>query len=450
MSCAYTLTTVCIVKQGSENPHDLESHKYPFAGGVNPVVNLSVVTVRPLCPALLNPLHKEASSSSSSDGAAQKDLYHQLPPLLHLPHIDNSNRSFLPSDPSLFPVQDVLDRHARREDNYIGRVGWWPDGSIMVQLTNRTQTCLQLLRVEATAPHASQVLLTESRASGAWINLHDMWHPLSLQWRPPTVDDTESGGGGGGLGDFYFLWGSERSGFMQLYLYHYDASSSQALVMGGAVGALNGSGPEAPGWVVDDIVAVDEERSQVYFHANKHIATEKHLFVASMDSSLHGECKRITLEPGWHDVTMDLASGRFVDVFSSSCRPPTMTLHSIGPFVKSEAQLDVEISVQQLAVVVSNDPTSSPCSVMLANTRTLTLLPRLVIPEFHTVETPGVEGGLRCCMYRPDPAVYGEGPFPCAVSCYGGPHVQRVTNTWVSWSRLPCPPDAIHAILQLL
>ena len=34
------------------------------------------------------------------------------------------------------------------EDFYIARVGWWPDGSIMIQTQNRRQTVLQLLRID--------------------------------------------------------------------------------------------------------------------------------------------------------------------------------------------------------------------------------------------------------------------------------------------------------------
>ena len=39
------------------------------------------------------------------------------------------------------------------EDFYVARVGWWPDASIMVQIQNRRQTVLQLLRVD---PHTGQ------------------------------------------------------------------------------------------------------------------------------------------------------------------------------------------------------------------------------------------------------------------------------------------------------
>jgi dipeptidyl-peptidase 4 len=34
-------------------------------------------------------------------------------------------------------------------------------------------------------------------------------------------------------------------------------------------------------------------------------------------------------------------------------------------------------------------------------------------------------------IFRPDPAQFGPGPYPTIVSVYGGPHVQRVADSWV-------------------
>ena len=33
-------------------------------------------------------------------------------------------------------------------DYYVARVGWWQDGSVMVQVQNRAQSVLQLLRID--------------------------------------------------------------------------------------------------------------------------------------------------------------------------------------------------------------------------------------------------------------------------------------------------------------
>jgi dipeptidyl-peptidase 4 len=40
-------------------------------------------------------------------------------------------------------------------------------------------------------------------------------------------------------------------------------------------------------------------------------------------------------------------------------------------------------------------------------------------------------GGLYCALYKPDVTRFGEGPYPCIVSVYGGPGPQRVNNAWI-------------------
>lgn len=388
-------------------------------------MNLSVVSVRPLCPALLSAT--DTSCCGDNSGVNRVALYQQLPPLLHLPHIDNSNTTSFPTNPSVFPVQEMLQRYSQREDNYIGRVGWWPDGTIMVQITNRTQTCVQLLKVQSVAPFASQVMLTETRSSGAWINLHDMLHCMSAAWRPPCEDYI------GNEGDFYFIWASEDSGFMRLNLYKYDVTSGQATVVCDSIGD---DGAES-GWVVDSIAAVDESKNLVYFHCNRGSSIQKHLYVASLVPGIHHTSTRLTDEPGWHDVTVDVAGGRFVDVWSSVTSPVRMCVQAL-PLAPLQTHPDTtptdmeKQSRQEAVVVVSNDPTVQSCPVFLATPRVVSLLPRLTVPNFFIIDAPGVVGGLCCCVYRPNVALFGEGPYPCVVSCYGGPHVQRVTNSWVS------------------
>jgi dipeptidyl-peptidase-4 len=79
---------------------------------------------------------------------------------------------------------------------------------------------LQLLRIDPVTGLRTVVL--EER-SAVWINLHEMVHTLSLNWTPPGVTKTAK--------DFYFIWASERSGFMQLYLYRYDAALQRGVAV---------------------------------------------------------------------------------------------------------------------------------------------------------------------------------------------------------------------------
>jgi hypothetical protein len=63
--------------------------------------------------------------------------------------------------------------------------------------------------------------------SDVWINLHELLHCFEPSWAPPGVSLQ--------AGDFCFLWGSERSGFMQLYLYQFEAATGRAVNLSGDV-----------------------------------------------------------------------------------------------------------------------------------------------------------------------------------------------------------------------
>ena len=142
------------------------------------------------------------------------------------------------------------------EHEYLARVDWRPDGSLVAQFENRAQTRLDLVRFDP-ATGKSRLLLSET--SDVWINLHDLFKPL------------KRGG---------FLWASERSGFRHLYLCDDEGALLRQLTGGE--------------WMVDDVVGVDEERQVVYFTATLESPLERHLYVTPLAGS---EPKRITRHP---------------------------------------------------------------------------------------------------------------------------------------------------------
>src|SRR5262249_16100474 len=77
-------------------------------------------------------------------------------------------------------------------DHSLARVHWMPNGTLLVQLENRAQTRLDLLRFDPKTGKGTPVL---SETSETWINLHGMLHPLK----------TKTGPLAGG-----FIWASER------------------------------------------------------------------------------------------------------------------------------------------------------------------------------------------------------------------------------------------------
>src|SRR6185437_5005236 len=166
-----------------------EDHRYPFAGGSNAQVRLGVLPATGGAPTWLD-----------------LDLW---------PH------------------------------EYLARVDWSPDGTLYVQLENREQSELALLRFDAETG-AGRVLLVER--SDIWINLHDMFRPL------------RDGG---------FIWASERSGFRHLYRYDSDGAVRRPLTTGA--------------WMVEEIVHLDERRRRAYFTGTLDRPLERHLYVASLD-----------------------------------------------------------------------------------------------------------------------------------------------------------------------
>ncbi|MHB8647918.1 MAG: S9 family peptidase, partial [Thermomicrobiales bacterium] len=187
------------------------------------------------------------------------------------------------------------------------------------------------------------------------------------------------------LKDGGFIWASERTGFQHLYRYDRDGNLRNAITHGD--------------WMVEGIAGVDETNGLVYFTGTLDGPTERHLYFVSLDG---GEPRRITDAPGMHTVITDHAVRRFVDVHHNTETPPTVTLRSL-----------VDGAIIQ-TIYDKTDPRIAR----------LALQP----PELVTLQSRDGET-LHGAIYRP-PARFGAGAFPTIVSVYGGPHAQRVQNSW--------------------
>jgi dipeptidyl-peptidase-4 len=248
------------------------------------------------------------------------------------------------------------------EEVYLARVFWWQDGSLGAITLNREQSRLHLSRFDI---HTGARTLLFQEESAAWINLgHKRLHQL------------ERGG---------FLWLSERSGFWHIYLYGPDGALARQITAGA--------------WVVDGIEAIDETNERVYFTANRDHPTEAQLYSVSFDGS---NLRRITPEPGTHDVTIDHTCQRFIDAHSALDQPPAVTLRALADgAVLHTLELPPDPRIAQFGL----EP-----------------------PEMVTLQNR--EGTpLYGALYRP-PASFGPGPYPTIIHVYGGPGPQMVTNQW--------------------
>jgi dipeptidyl-peptidase-4 len=258
------------------------------------------------------------------------------------------------------------DPDTGKPDIYLARVHWMPDGRLLAQLQDRAQTRLDLVELDLRTGKR-KVLLTET--SQPWINLHDLFRPI------------EKGAHAGG-----FVWGSEQSGFLHLYLHDREGKKVRQLTSGE--------------WVVAALAGVDEEGGRVYFTGTKDGPTERHLYAVSLDG---GAPQRVTEEPGIHDVVLDVQRGRYVDTHASASQPPRVTVRDLATgAVVATIYEEVDPRVARLGL----EP-----------------------PELVTLQSrDGVT--LHGAIYRP-PAGKGQAPYPVVVSVYGGPHAQRVDNSWL-------------------
>mmetsp|Transcript_18917 Transcript_18917/g.44001 ORF Transcript_18917/g.44001 Transcript_18917/m.44001 type:complete len:857 (+) Transcript_18917:78-2648(+) len=253
------------------------------------------------------------------------------------------------------------------EDFYLGRVNWMPDGSLIVQVLSRDQCSLAVLCLDVKTG-GMKTLFTEK--SDVWINVHDMLMPIGKSGK--------------------FLWASERSGFRHLYTTDTSGEAELKQITSGD-------------WQVEEVVALDDKNGLVYFMGTSEGSwLDRHLFSVPLDG--RAKPKQITTEPGIHAVVVDNGCKRFVDVMSNMETPAVATLR------------ELESGKELFCIFRNEDPRLKELN--------------LPAPELATLPSSDGKVTLQAALYKPDPSVHGPGPYPTVVSCYGGPHVQYVLNSW--------------------
>lgn len=252
-------------------------------------------------------------------------------------------------------------------ETYLARINWFRDNiHLAIQRQSRDQQTLELLRCHID-DGTIQTLLTET--SDSWTNLNDNFTPLD---------------------DHQFLWGSERSGFNHLYLYHDDGTLVEQLTDGD--------------WVVNEVRAVSLE--YVLFTGYKDTPLEHHLY------ALNRETRQITrvTELGYsHTVSVSRDGNVFVDRFNAALEPPAVNLcHIDGQVIEvlEENKLDQS---HPFAPYLSIRGAVEFSELKAEDGQTLHY--RVIRPSSNRLEVKG-------CA-------------PLILTVYGGPGVQRVTNDWI-------------------
>jgi dipeptidyl-peptidase-4 len=181
---------------------------------------------------------------------------------------------------------------------YVARVKWLPDSArLAVQTMTRDQRQIDLYWVERGNGQPRHVLTETDKA---WVNIHD-----DLWFLP------------GGR----FLWASERTGYMHLYLYTLEGKLLRPVTAGQFALCSSGGGVF---WMRQSVCAVDPESEQVWFSALEKSSVERHLYRVGLDGR---GFERISSEDGEHRVSFSPDARWYVDSFSNVRTPPSLRVH---------------------------------------------------------------------------------------------------------------------------
>lgn len=256
------------------------------------------------------------------------------------------------------------------KDIYLARAKWLNDDkTLSYQWQNRSQQRLEL-RFYNSESKKQKVALTET--SDTWINLH-----FDLRF----LNDKK-----------HFVWASERDGFKHLYLYKVDGTLVRQITQGD--------------WIVESIKSIDEKNGLIYFSGRADTPLESHLYSAKLFEK--SKPRRLTDTGKFHSVVMAKDNKTFIDRSSSVNQPAQVSLRdNLGNFITwlEPNRLD------------NNHPLTP-------------YLNDLVKPEYGTLKADDGQQ-MHYRLFKPKALEAGK-KYPVMVNVYGGPHAQRVTNSWRS------------------
>lgn len=249
-------------------------------------------------------------------------------------------------------------------DIYIPRIHWLPDGkSLAIQRLNREQNRLDLLFMDIRKGGARTVL-TETDSAG-WVDCNDM-----VRFLP----------------DGRFIWASERSDRMHLYLFGPDGTLIRPLTSGD--------------WDVTALAGVSEKDGWVYYESTEKGVRERHLHRTALAG---GRREQLTVGPGTHRIDLSPDCATFLDFFSNVRTPTRSVLR------RSDGS---EIRVLRPGALPGLDAFD------------------LAAPEFLTFRTrDGLE--LNAMLFKPA-GFDSTRKYPVLFHTYGGPASQTVIDSWTN------------------
>ena len=256
------------------------------------------------------------------------------------------------------------------QDIYLPRVKWLPNSQqLSYQWQSRNQQTLKLFFYSLVSK-TSALILTEQAKT--WVNLNDDLHFLTKQQQ--------------------FIWASERNGFKHLYLYDLDGGLVRQLTDGQ--------------WVVNDLQTVNEFNGKVFFTGRADTPLEQHLYYTNLATSKPSSVIKVSKRAGFHRITFSRDGYNYLDSFSNISQPQQVSLHDDNG--KRVTWLELNALNEQHPLTPYVD--------------------QLAKPTYGTIKAEDGQD-LYYSLFKPvdfDPTK----KYPVIVRVYGGPHAQRVTNSW--------------------
>ena len=196
---------------------------------------------------------------------------------------------------------------------------------------------------------------------------------------------------------------------MHLYLYRWSSSGNDLATR---VATLTS------GYLLaESFVSVSPRNDVVLFMGTdtEEAPLEKHLYSVRLSGG--SPPTRLTKRKGSHRCVINSMLDKVVVTFSDVASPPSVSLCSltIPDGEKAAAAENPLVPIRTLSTCVLESRLES----------------HVRPPELSEFLGPSGHR-LHYALFHPDPEKYGSGPHPLVVEVYGGPHVMRVQNCWMT------------------
>jgi dipeptidyl-peptidase-4 len=236
------------------------------------------------------------------------------------------------------------------------------------------------------SPDSQHVVFQVQDREQTWLDLNLATHAGQMHrlFRETTEAWVNVNGAPVWLKDGTFLWMSERTGWKHLYHYGADGNLLREIT--------NGQ------WEVRKLHGIDPVNEWIYFSGTKRSPIGNDIYRIHLDGS---SLTKLSTSPGNHRAQFNPTFSHYIDTWSDINTPPSVRLH--------------EASGTESRVIDANQ--STPLSDY-----------RLVKPEF--VQVMNRNGFVMEAMIIKPSDFDPTKQYPVYQHVYGGPHTQRVRNTW--------------------